>query len=705
MNEALRTWLQQEALRWSFILKTFLAALLALFVSFRLQLALPSTALVTVFIVAQPQSGLVIAKGFYRILGTTVGSLVTVVLIALFAQNQLLFLSSLCLWVGFCVAGAAWFRDFQAYAFMLAGYTACLIGFPAVLQPQTTFHLAVDRVSEIYVGILCTAVVGDVLWPQRLGPQLVQQLRRQYRELLSFLQQAVSHPLDHSISDHDPINFVIRILELESLRASAIFEDPQSRLRSDRLRLFSADFMRLTTTLHALQQMGRRMRKLGMQASLTALRPLVESLGRELSIQGHIPETAAQARPLLRQLDSFRPWLQQRIDDSRNKLKTQVAIEQLQAYDGASELLLQMVNELYDLTATYASLPDRRHRPQRRAPDMAFFTPLSEALTAGLRAVLALLTLNMFWIYTAWPQGALAASIACVACALFAMVPQPQQAVRQMAGGFALGLVGSFILNLLVLPKMDGFALLAMALLPFIAFGLWLATRPSTFGVGIAFCLMLANALPLHNTMRFDGIALLNNGLAQLLGVSIAGIAFSLLQRGQLKQQRRYYRQHLARQLAQTCHTPLKFLPHRFDGRTRDLMRQVLTRSPRLVDELLPCALSVLELGDAIVEWRLEDTQALPAVLRRQQQQALRQLESALRRPQANSRQQALVQLRELENVLDQHFLQHPDNSGLRRLLHALRRLQATLADEHWFATFAALEEPSTLAQGAAHAT
>ena len=134
-------------------------------------------------------------------------------------------------------------------------------------------------------------------------------------------------------------------------------------------------------------------------------------------------------------------------------------------------------------------------------------------------------------------------------------------------------------------------------------------------------------------------------------------------------------------------------------------MRQVLTRSPRLVDELLPCALSVLELGDAIVEWRLEDTQALPAVLRRQQQQALRQLESALRRPQANSRQQALVQLRELENVLDQHFLQHPDNSGLRRLLHALRRLQATLADEHWFATFAALEEPSTLAQGAAHAT
>ena len=114
-------WLRQEALRWSFIAKTFVAGMLALYLSFRLNLEAPSTALVTVFIVAQPQSGLIIAKGFYRLLGTTVGSVVTMVIVAFFAQNQLLFLLSISLWIGLCVACAAWFREFQAYAFVLAG--------------------------------------------------------------------------------------------------------------------------------------------------------------------------------------------------------------------------------------------------------------------------------------------------------------------------------------------------------------------------------------------------------------------------------------------------------------------------------------------------------------------------------------------------------------------------------------------------------
>jgi hypothetical protein len=46
--------------------KTFAAALLALFISFWLALDEPYWALLTVLVVAQPDSGLVLAKGFYR---------------------------------------------------------------------------------------------------------------------------------------------------------------------------------------------------------------------------------------------------------------------------------------------------------------------------------------------------------------------------------------------------------------------------------------------------------------------------------------------------------------------------------------------------------------------------------------------------------------------------------------------------------------
>ncbi len=677
--------------RWLFIGKTFLAAILALFISFRLQLAAPSTALVTVFIIAQPQSGLIIAKGFYRILGTSVGSLMSVLLIALCAQNPTLFLCALSLWVGLCVAGAAWFRDFQAYAFMLAGYTACLIGFPAIQNPDATFSLAINRVSEIYIGILCTAIVGDVLWPQRLTPQLVQHVRQQYRDLLAFLQQAVATPLDHSIQDDDAIHFVVRILELEPLRAAAIFEDPQSRLRSDRLRLFSADFMRLTTTLHTLQQMGRRMRAQGQAAALAALRPIIDSLAREMSVQGHIPQCAAEASPMLRQLASFRPWLAQRLLDAGQRQTFSAA--EAQDFADVGALLTRLIDELFDLTATYASLLDRRHRPTRPAPRLKLFTARGDALVAGLRAVLTMLALSAFWIDTAWPQGGGAATIACVACALFATAPQPQRAVLQMGLGFGLGLIAATLLNLVVLPQLSGFGGLALGLFPFITFGLWLASRPRSAGLGIAFCMMLSNALPVQNLMHYDGVLLLNNGLSQLLGLSVAGVAFSLLQRSQTAQQRRYYLRHLLAQLAEACRGQRRHQPHRFDARTRDLLRLILQRSPTLVPELLPRALTVLELGDAVIEMRLKaDSAQARAALR----PALTTLADALQRPRPEGRQQATQALTAL---LRQLSASAPED--LTPLLPALRRALHILADTPWLG---APEKSDAYVQGEAHA-
>ncbi len=692
-------WLRQEALRWNFIAKTFVAGMLALYLSFRWQLEAPGTALVTVFIVAQPQSGLIIAKGFYRLLGTTLGSLVTLLMLALFAQNQALFLISLSLWVGLCVACAAWFRDFQAYAFVLAGYTACLIGFPAVQHPEMAFDLTIARVSEIYIGILCTAVVSDLFWPQHITPRLIQTVRQHYYDLIAYLVKAVATPLDISIHRHDPLRFVIQILELESLRASAIFEDPRSRIRSDRLRLFSADFMRLTTTLHALEQLGHRMRTGKQVHALKALRPVVESLGPELTQQGQIPRCAAETTTLLRQLGSYQPWLAQHLHDIRHRLQQRVTSPQeLDAFDDAAELMIQMVSELFNLTSTYASLLDNRHQPTRPAPAPAFFTPPQEVILTGVRAVLAMLVLSAFWIATAWPQGSLAATIACIACALFAAAPQPQRAVIHMATGFTLGLIAAMVMNLMVLPNMHSFVYLGMGMLPFIILGLWIASRTRTYGIGIAYCMMLGNALPLHNRMYYDGVLLLNSGLAQLIGLGIAGIAFSVLRRGQLLQQRRYYIRHLAHELAATCRRSLQQLPHSFDGRTRDLMRQVMIHAPHLVQELIPCTLAVLELGDAIVQLRQHASLPGSTTPPHRLKQVLRQLEHSLRHPQLQEQRQltidALVDLIRMSATGN-----HPaiPGSDLRRVLHIFR-------DDPWLARFNALSNATEPLEGVSFA-
>src|ERR1700730_19031903 len=89
-------WLDDEiTVAVTFAVKTFVAGLLALYVSFWLGLDEPRWALLTVYIVSQPESGLVLAKGFYRALGTAAGLLFSKLLVFTFPRYGELFLPSL----------------------------------------------------------------------------------------------------------------------------------------------------------------------------------------------------------------------------------------------------------------------------------------------------------------------------------------------------------------------------------------------------------------------------------------------------------------------------------------------------------------------------------------------------------------------------------------------------------------------------------
>jgi uncharacterized membrane protein YccC len=78
----------------------------------------------------------------------------------------MLFLGSLAIWVGICTAGATRNRNFRAYGFVLAGYTAAMVGLPALAHPDGAFMAAVWRVLEISLGIVCSTLVSAAILPQ-----------------------------------------------------------------------------------------------------------------------------------------------------------------------------------------------------------------------------------------------------------------------------------------------------------------------------------------------------------------------------------------------------------------------------------------------------------------------------------------------------------------------------------------------------------
>src|SRR6201997_3680647 len=96
-------WLDhQTTIGLTFAVKTFTASLLALYIAFWAGLDDPRWAFLTVFVVSEPDSGLVLAKSFYRILGTIAGVLVSIALVFGLAQYGELFVAALAVWICFC---------------------------------------------------------------------------------------------------------------------------------------------------------------------------------------------------------------------------------------------------------------------------------------------------------------------------------------------------------------------------------------------------------------------------------------------------------------------------------------------------------------------------------------------------------------------------------------------------------------------------
>jgi Fusaric acid resistance protein family len=110
-----------------FALRLWVSVCLALYVAFWLELDKPFWAGASAAIVCQPQLGASLRKGWFRLIGTMVGAVFSVVLTGFFPQDRLAYLGLLAMWGGVCAFGATVLRNFASYAAALAGYTAVII--------------------------------------------------------------------------------------------------------------------------------------------------------------------------------------------------------------------------------------------------------------------------------------------------------------------------------------------------------------------------------------------------------------------------------------------------------------------------------------------------------------------------------------------------------------------------------------------------
>jgi len=605
---ALLDWARTDGLAWIYIFKAVLAALLALWIAMRLDMQQPRTAMTTVFVVMQPQSGMVLAKSFYRFCGTMVGLVVMMVFISLFSQQPVLFLSATALWVGVCTAGAARNRNFRSYGFVLAGYTAALIGIPAAQHPEAAYLSALTRVGEVTLGIVCSGAVSALIFPQHAGEQIRTTVRRRFTQFVDYVCRALSGKMERAQIERTNLAFVSDIVGFEAARSVAVFENPESRMRGGRLARLNSEFMSASTRFHALHQLMNRLRENASATTIVALEPFFREVPPLFSVSGEPVRNAADAAHAAAQLHDYKAALPKRVRAARAALETNPDFAQLE-FDTAAELLYRFVDDMLAYAQTYASLTSPSHERERWIARYVPKTNMFAAAISGLRGAVVMFILSAFWIETAWPSGGTMVLNAAAVCALASSSPRPTLMSAQMALGTMLASVVGMIVVFGVFPHIDGFAMMCAALAPALLLGAYLSTRRALAGVGIGYCIFFCFLAGPDNLVHYDPTGYMNDALALVLSMIVAAIAFAVLLPTDAPWLRHLLLGDLRREVVSARHGRLTTLTTHFESRTRDLLAQINALPAGRPDsqrDALQWLFAVLEFGNAVIDLRRE---------------------------------------------------------------------------------------------------
>ncbi|MGY8707359.1 FUSC family protein [Bradyrhizobium sp. 18BD] len=173
---------------WTFALRVWLAMLLALYVSFWLELESPSSSALTVAVLALPTRGQGMEKAGYRLLATIIGVIASIAIAGMFSQTDGLLLGVLGIWVGLCAYAAGMLDGNRAYAAALCCITVALIAVQQIDTPLQVFATGVARGAAIGIGVLAVALVNEVLGAPSYHPVLARRIEALHRRITDLAQ-------------------------------------------------------------------------------------------------------------------------------------------------------------------------------------------------------------------------------------------------------------------------------------------------------------------------------------------------------------------------------------------------------------------------------------------------------------------------------------------------------------------------------------
>ena len=515
----------------AYVARTLLAMGLAFYAALWLQLASPSSAAVTVIIVANPSRGGLVSKGGWRIFGTLTGAVAAVVILGTFPQSPMLFLTAFAFWLGLCTFASSMFRHFRAYAAVLSGYTVALITAGALSQPEHVLGFALARLAVVTLGVVVSTVVTMIFQPSVTSDGMRLRARAALRGVAA-LMLARADGLEMT----DPVFVAERTrlaTEIERLDEAVEFsgaEAPDVNRHAGSLRrglaaLYAA-LLSVSIAGHSLNRLAEILA--GRQAEAGA----EGDAAREAEARGDI---VSRVRAQLEAIEHYDP----RDRNAPHALAESTAAEaralsdlsgSVQSLDETTTLarLYRELEQLHSAIVPFAAWR-MGHRPYHRGPRLRSFFDYGTATRNGVRGFIAVMIGGLFAYVTGWDMGPSLMVVLAAASALLSGAPSAAAASTAFAKGITLATAFAFVWEFFILPHVTSFPILMLVMLPVLAVAVWGTTRPSTALLSLGFTIFFITQLSFADQMHYDVVAFINNAIAFTMGAWVTVLVFRVI--------------------------------------------------------------------------------------------------------------------------------------------------------------------------------
>jgi len=506
-----------------FACKTFVAGMLALFISFELDLINPMWSIGTVMIIANPYSGMVSSKCVYRLIGTVAGAVIALLLTPHFINTPWLFTVILSLWVGFALYVSLLDRTPRSYVFMLAGYSTAMIVYNAITYIDTynIFDIAVARVLEISVGVVSSAVVSATFFPVHVGAMIKQRVNKTLNDLEATFEKLIA--VQETPENYTQVLSVITrdASDIHALAVHLAYEKGELKGMTKPLQEMLHQVSLVVANLVALSQRVKQLEHLHLVNLVSHLDMIRQHTVTFLKQEKSLVPADLQTLPI-----GFEEDFAELISKATSEQKVVLAalkmdIRHFMANILAVKLLWQQIQqgnkeipiEITAITTKYPSL----HRDH------------GIAIRGGISAVLITFIVTAAWILSGWKAGFMMAQMGAITACILTALDNPVPVLRIFIWGSIVSAGLVFLYAFGIFPHVTHFWQLALVLFPVFLVAVTMMANQMLMPVGMVLGINTMMGLNLHNKYTMDAVSYLDSSFAMVLGVLVSLIVIDLV--------------------------------------------------------------------------------------------------------------------------------------------------------------------------------